>query len=85
MDWDKAFTHSSSQICTWTSIETRMPNITATSTDTPSNVHFQRWYETSRYSSVLYRDTAIMCLKFMYMQNFGKCTFTKNAAFLKRG
>ena len=33
------------------------------------NVFSQRWSETSKYSSVLYRDIG-MCLKFMHIQNF---------------
>ena len=70
MDRDKAFTHYSSQICTRTSIETRMPNTTPTSSEIPSNVFSQRWSDTSRDSSVLYRDTIGMCLKFIHMQNF---------------
>ena len=70
MDRDKAFTHSLSQRCTQTSIEKMTPNTTPTSTETPSNVRSQRWSKTSRDSSVLYRDTIGMCLKFMHMQNF---------------
>ena len=62
-------THYSSRRCTKTS-ETRTPNTTPTFTETTSNVLSQRWSETSRDSSVLYRDTIGMCLKFMHMQNF---------------
>ena len=63
---DKVVTHSLSQICTETS-ETRTPNNTPTFIEMPSNVHSQRWSKSSRYSSVLYRDTLGMCLKFMHM------------------
>ena len=69
MDRDEALTHSLSQICIRTYTETRKPNTTHTSTETSSNFPSQRWSDTSRYSSVLYRDTG-MCLKFMHMQNF---------------
>ena len=69
MDRDEAFTHSSSQRCTQTSTETRMPNTTHMSIETPSNVLSQRWSETSRDSRVLYRDTGTS-LKFMHLQNF---------------
>ena len=69
MDRDEALTHSSSQICTRTSNETRMPNTTHTSSETPSNVRSLRWSDTSRDSNVLYRDTCT-CLKFMHMQSF---------------
>ena len=65
---DKVVTHYLNRICTETS-ETRTPNTTPTSTKRPSNVHSQRWSESSRDSSVLYRDTLGMCLKFMHMQN----------------
>ena len=50
-------------------IETRIPNTTHTSTATHSNVRSQRWFDTYRDSSVLYRDNGT-CLKFMNMQNF---------------
>ena len=66
MDRDKAVIHSSSQRYTQT-FETRTPNTTPTSTEIPSNVCSQRWFESSRYSSILYRDTIDMCLKFMQM------------------
>ena len=69
---DKVVTHSSSQRCTETS-ETRTPNTTPTSTERPSNVRSQRWYESSRDSSVLYQDTLGMCLKlakFMSMREY---------------
>ena len=69
MDRDEEFTHYSSQRCTQTSIETRMPNTTHTSIETPSNVCSQRWSKTSRDSRVLYRDIGT-CLKFMHLQNF---------------
>ena len=68
MDRDKAVTHSLSQRYTKT-FETRMPNTTPASTKIPSNVRSRRWFESSRESSVLYRDTLGMCLKFMHMQN----------------
>ena len=70
MDRDKAVTHSLSRRYTQT-FETSMPNTTPTSTEIPSNVHSQIWFESSRYSSILYRDTIDMCLKFMHMKNFG--------------
>ena len=66
MDRDKAVIHSSSQRYTLT-FETRTPNTTPTSTEIPSNVLSQRWSKSSRYSSLLYRDTIDMCLKFMQM------------------
>ena len=65
---DKVVTHSSSRKCIET-YETRTPNTTPTSTEIPSNVRSRRWSESSRDSSVLYRDTLGMCLKFMHMQN----------------
>ena len=65
---DKVVTHSLIQRCIETS-ETTTPNTTPTSTDRPSNVRSQRWFESSRDSSILYRDTLGMCLKFMHMQN----------------
>ena len=65
---DKVVNHSSSRRCTETS-ETRNPNTTPTSTEIPSNVHSRIWYESYRDSSILYRDTLGMCLKFMHMQN----------------
>ena len=70
MDRDEAFTHSSSQRCTQTSIETRIPNTTPTSSERPSNVHSRRWSDTSRDSRILYRDIVGTCLKFMHMKNF---------------
>ena len=69
---DKVVTHSLSRRCTETS-KTRMPNTTPTSTERPSNVHSRRWSESSRDSSILYRDTLGMCLKFMHMQNLRVC------------
>ena len=42
MDRDEAFIHSSSQICTRTYIETRIPNTIHTSIETSSNVRSQR-------------------------------------------
>ena len=63
---DKVVTQSSRQICIETS-ETRTPNTTPTSTERPSNVHSRRWSKSSRDSSVLYRDTLGMFLKFMHM------------------
>ena len=66
---DKVVPHSLSRRCTWT-FETRTPNTTPTSTERPSNVRSQRWFESSRDSSVLYRYIIGMCLKFMHMQNF---------------
>ena len=69
MDRDEALNHSSSQRCTKTYMETGTPNTTYTFTKTPLNVLSQRWYDTSRDSSVLYQDTST-CLKFMHMQNF---------------
>ena len=65
---DKVVTHSSSRICT-KKFETRTPNTTPTSTERPSNVRSRRLSESSRDSSVLYRDTLGMCLKFMQKQN----------------
>ena len=65
---DKVVTHSSSRRCIDT-FEKRTSNTTPTSTKRPSNVHPQRWSESSRDSSVSYRDTIGMCLKFMHMQN----------------
>ena len=65
---DKVVTHSLSRLCTKTS-KKRTPNNTPKSTERPSNVHSQRWSESSRNSSILYRDTLGMCLKFMHMQN----------------
>ena len=69
MDRDEAVIHSLSQRCTQT-YETRTPNTTPTSIEIPSNVRSQIWSESSRDSSILYRDTIGMCLKFMHMQNF---------------
>ena len=69
MDRDEDLTHSSSKKCTWTYNETRTPNTTHTSSETPLNLRSQTWSNTSRYSSVLYRDTST-CLKFMHMQTF---------------
>ena len=70
MDREEAVFHSLSQRCTQT-FETRMPNTTPTSIEIPSNVRSQRWYESSRDYSVLYRDKIDMCLKFMHMKIFG--------------
>ena len=66
---DKVVTHSLSRRCIETS-ETRMPNTTPTSTEIPSNVHSRRWFESSIDSSVLYRDTLGMFLKFMIMHEY---------------
>ena len=65
---DKVVTHSPSRRCTETS-KTRTPNTTPTSTEIPSNVRSRIWSESSRDSSILYRDTLGMCLKFIHMQN----------------
>ena len=65
---DKVVPHSLSRRCTETS-KTGTPNTTPMSTERPSNVRSRRWFESSRDSSVLYRDTLGMCLKFMHMQN----------------
>ena len=69
MDRDDDVTHSLIRRCTRTT-ETRTPNTTPTSSERPSNVRSGRWFESSRDSSVLYRDTTGMCLKFMYMKFF---------------
>ena len=58
---DEEVIHSLSRRCTWT-FETRTPNTTPTSTERPSNVRSRRWFESSRDSSVLYRDTVGICL-----------------------
>ena len=69
MDQDEVLTHSSSKICTSTSNETRNPNTIGMYSETPSNVHSQKWSHTSRDSSVLYQETST-CLKFLHIQNF---------------
>ena len=60
MDQDEALTHFSSQICTRTSNETRMPNTTHTFSETPSNVRSQRWSDTSRDSIDTSRDSIVL-------------------------
>ena len=65
---DKVVPHSSSRRCTETS-KIGTLNTTPTSTEIPSNVCSRRWFESSRYSSVLYQDTLGMYLKFTHMQN----------------
>ena len=58
---DKVVTHSLSRRCIEKS-DTRTPDTTPISTERHSNVRSRRWSESSRDSSVLYRDRVGMCL-----------------------